>query len=99
MRDANANIDLEVCVPCLAQVFLAPVSAIGPMPGGGWGFHHTGTATTDTAQDPKPEYEALCPDDAALVLLETAQGKYHRTSYQERIAALEKDGLFLCRRK
>ena len=65
---------------------------IGPMPGGGWGYSGTGIAQAD-------EYEALNPDEATRTLLEVYQGKYHRDSYQDRVAALAKDGIFLCRKK
>ena len=71
---------------------VAQTSNIGPMPGGGWGYSGAGTVQGD-------EYEALNPDEATRTLLEVYQGKYHRDSYQDRIVALEKDGIFLCRKK
>lgn len=46
-----------------------------------------------------PGYEPLSQDEATRVLLECAQGKYHRESYQQRIEAMEKDGLVICRKK
>ena len=94
LLDNLNGIDLEFCVPCLAQLFMAgaPTSQIGPMPGGGWGYSGAGVAQAD-------EYEALNPDEATRTLLEVYQGKYHRDSYQDRIAALAKDGIFLCKKK
>ena len=92
--EPSANINLSFCVPCLAQVFMigTPQSQIGPMPGGGWGYSGAGTVQGD-------EYEALNPDEATRTLLEVYQGKYHRDSYQDRVAALAKDGIFLCKKK
>ena len=92
--DPAASVNAFFCVPCLAQVFMlgAPQSQIGPMPGGGWGYSGAGTVQGD-------EYEALNPDEATRTLLEVYQGKYHRDSYQDRVAALAKDGIFLCRKK
>ena len=94
LLETKASIDAFFCVPCLYQAWMfgSSVSQIGPMPGGGWGYSGAGVAQTD-------EYEALNPDEATRTLLEVYQGKYHRDSYQDRIAALAKDGIFLCKKK
>ena len=71
---------------------LTSTANIGPVPGGGWGYSGAGVAQKD-------EYEPLSQDEATRTLLEVYQGKYHRDSYQDRVAALEKDGILLCRKK